>query len=72
MDRTEYFNDVMARMEELFYHELSDCACWKTEFVGVDFIQSREIRGRTPEEIIECDELGIDLAFREPRVPRHV
>ena len=54
MDRTEYFNDLMARMEELFYHELSDCACWKTEFVGVDFIQSREIRGRTPEEIIEC------------------
>ena len=54
MDRTEYFNDLMARMEELFYHELSDCACWKTEFVGVDFIQSREIRGRTPQEIIEC------------------
>lgn len=54
MDRTEHFNDMMARMEELFYHELSDCACWKTEFVGVDFIQSREIRGSTPTEIIEC------------------
>ena len=53
MDRTEYFNDIMARMEELFYHELSDCACWKTEFVGVDFIQSRNIAGNTPKEIIE-------------------
>jgi len=38
MDRTDYFNEMMARLEELFYHELSDCACWKTEFIGVDFI----------------------------------
>ena len=53
MDRTEYFNDMMARLEELFYHELSDCACWKTEFIGVDFIQSRDIQGTTPAEIIE-------------------
>ncbi len=53
MDRTEYFNDMMARLEELFYHELSDCACWKTEFIGVDFIQSRDIQGTTPSEIIE-------------------
>jgi len=48
-----YFNDLMARLEELFYHELSDCAGWKTEFIGVDFIQSKEITGKTPEEIIK-------------------
>ena len=53
MDRTAYFNDVMARLEELFYHELSDCACWKTEFIGVDFIQSKDIQGKTPSEITE-------------------
>ncbi len=53
MDRTDYFNEMMARLEELFYHELSDCACWKTEFIGVDFIQSKDIQGTTPEEIIE-------------------
>ena len=53
MDRTEYFNDMMARLEELFYHELSDCACWKTEFIGVDFIQSRDVQGTSPAEIIE-------------------
>ncbi|GAB6144780.1 hypothetical protein [Desulfocicer niacini] len=53
MDKTQYFNEVMARTEELFYHELSDCACWKTEFIGVDFIQSKNIQGSTPEEIIE-------------------
>jgi hypothetical protein len=53
MDKTAYFNDLMARTEELFYHELSDCAAWKTEFIGVDFIQSKEITGKTPAEIIE-------------------
>ena len=53
MDKTAYFNDLMARTEELFYHELSDCAAWKTEFIGVDFIQSKAIAGDTPEQVIE-------------------
>jgi len=53
MDKTAYFNDLMARTEELFYHELSDCAAWKTEFIGVDFIQSKVITGNTPGQIIE-------------------
>lgn len=53
MDKTAYFNDLMARTEELFYHELSDCAAWKTEFIGVDFIQSKDIKGASPAEIIE-------------------
>ena len=53
MDKTTYFNDLMARTEELFYHELSDCAAWKTEFIGVDFIQSKVITGNTPEQVIE-------------------
>ena len=53
MDRTEYYNDLMVRLEELFYHELSDCAAWKTEMIGIDFIQSREIKGNSPEEVIE-------------------
>lgn len=53
MDKTAYFNDLMARTEALFYHELSDCAAWKTEFIGVDFIQSKTITGNTPGEVIE-------------------
>lgn len=53
MDKTAYFNDLMARTEALFYHELSDCAAWKTEFIGVDFIQSLEITGDTAGEVIE-------------------
>ncbi len=53
MDKTAYFNDLLARTEELFYHELSDCAAWKTEYIGIDFIQSQPITGETPGQIIE-------------------
>jgi len=54
MEKVDYFNDLMARQEELFFHELSDCAGWKTEFIGIDFIQARNIEGKTREEIIEA------------------
>ena len=47
MDRVEYFNDMLVRMEELLYHELSGCATWKTELVGIDFIQSKKIEVKT-------------------------
>lgn len=53
MDNIAYFNDLLARTEELFYHELSDCAAWKTEYIGIDFIQAQDIKGSTPSEIIE-------------------
>jgi len=53
MNKMEYCNDLMVRMEELFYHELSDCAAFKVELVGVDFIQSRQIKGSTVEEVVE-------------------
>ncbi|MDH4110461.1 MAG: hypothetical protein OEW35_19455 [Gammaproteobacteria bacterium] len=52
MDKLEYYNDLMARMEELFFHELSDCAGWKTEFVGVDFIQAANVDGGSRDELI--------------------
>jgi hypothetical protein len=53
MSNNAYYNDLMARMEELFYHELSDCAGWKTEFIGIDFIQSKQIDGTNRETVIE-------------------
>jgi hypothetical protein len=53
MDKTEYCNDMLVRLEELLFHELSGCAAWKVELVGVDFIQSKKIKGSTPEEVIE-------------------
>jgi hypothetical protein len=52
MDRTEYFNGMLVRLEELLFHELSGCASWKVELVGVDFIQSKRIKGKTVDEII--------------------
>jgi hypothetical protein len=52
MDQVEYFNDMLVRLEELLFHELSGCAAWKVELVGVDFIQSKKIEGNTEEEII--------------------
>jgi len=52
MDRVEYFNSMLVRLEELLYHELSGCAAWKVELVGIDFIQSRKIEGKTEKEII--------------------
>jgi len=56
MDRTvnKYFNELLYRMEEVFYHELSDCAAWKTEFVGTDFIQTQDIKGANEQDIIEA------------------
>ena len=53
MDRTAYFNDMMYRLEELLFHELSGMAAWKVEFIGVDFIQSKDIKGDTGDEIIQ-------------------
>jgi hypothetical protein len=43
---------MLARLEELLYHELSGCAAWKVELVGIDFIQSKKIEGNTEEEVI--------------------
>jgi hypothetical protein len=53
MNEMEYCNDVLVRLEELLFHELSGCAAWKVELVGVDFIQSKNIRGNTPDAVIQ-------------------
>ena len=45
-------NQMLYRMEEVFWHELSDCAPWKTEYVGIDFIQAQDIKGKNEDEII--------------------
>jgi len=76
MDEREYFNDQLVRWEELFYHELSDCAGWKAQFIGIDFIQKADIKGKTPEEVIEscikeitaaglCKEMDYSISGKE-------
>lgn len=52
MNDITYYNDMLVRLEELLFHELSGCAAWKTEMVGVDFIQSKDIKGSTPDDVI--------------------
>ena len=54
MDKTRYFNQLLYRMEEVFYHELSDCAFVKTEFAGIDFIQTQNVQGNNEDEIIRA------------------
>lgn len=53
MDSDRLFNEALYRMEEIFWHELSDCAPWKTEYVGADFIQARDVTGRDEHEVIQ-------------------
>ncbi|MFH1122802.1 MAG: hypothetical protein V1758_03995, partial [Pseudomonadota bacterium] len=53
MDKMDYCNDMLVRLEELLYHELSGCAAWKVELIGVDFIQSKNIQGTTPDKVIQ-------------------
>jgi len=48
-----YFNDLLARMEEIFFHELSECSKPKVELVGIDFLRSKKIEGDTVEQVIE-------------------
>jgi hypothetical protein len=52
MDRNALLNQMLYRMEEVFFHELSDCASWKTEYVGIDFIQAQDIEGTNEDEVI--------------------
>lgn len=48
-----YFNDMLARLEALFYHEIAGTAVKKVDLVGTDFLQSREIRGESVEELLD-------------------
>jgi hypothetical protein len=54
MDSIKYCNEVMARLEALMYQELSGMAHWKCEFVGPDFIRSKNIQGKNVPEITEA------------------
>jgi hypothetical protein len=53
MDEMKYCNDIIVRLEELLYHELSVMAHWKVELVGADFIQSCDIKGDTVEDVVQ-------------------
>ncbi len=52
MDRATYFNELLARLEEVCLQELSWCAPWKLDFVGTDFIK-KKITGGTPGKVLD-------------------
>ena len=53
-DKVSYFNDLLVRLEEIFYHELSGMTHPKVEYVGTDFLASKNIQGSTPEEVTDA------------------
>ena len=52
-DLATYYNEMLARLEEVVYHEVAGTACRKVDLVGTDYIQSRRIEGESAEEVIE-------------------
>jgi hypothetical protein len=52
-EKIAYFNDLLVRLEEIFYHELSGMTHPKVEYVGTDFLRSKNIEGSTVEEILD-------------------
>jgi hypothetical protein len=54
MDNIAYTNDLLFRFEEIFYHELSQInARCKAELVGSDYLNGKDIKGDTVEELVE-------------------
>jgi hypothetical protein len=53
MDSIKYCNELLARVEELMFHELSGMVCWKVEYVGVDYIRAKKIQGKNVDEVVK-------------------
>ncbi len=63
MDQIAYTNDLLTRFEEIFYHELSQInARCKVELIGSDFLNDKNIKGNTVEELVQncIDEIKAD------------
>jgi len=52
-EKIAYFNDLIVRLEEIFFQELSNMVHPKMEFVGNDFLKSKDIKGSTVEEVVD-------------------
>ncbi len=54
MDNIAYCNDLLVRFEEIFYHELSQInARCKVELIGSDFLNDKNIKGNTIDELVQ-------------------
>jgi len=52
-EKVTYFNDLLVRLEEIFYHELSGMTHAKVEYVGTDYLKNKNIQGTTVETVVE-------------------
>ncbi len=52
-EKVAYFNDLLVRLEEIFYHELSGMTHPKVEYVGTDYLKGKNIPGNTVEEVVD-------------------
>ena len=48
-----YYNDCIARFEEIAYQELSNMVRSKVEYIGTDFLKTKNIQGSTVEQVID-------------------
>jgi hypothetical protein len=48
-----YYNDCIARFEEIAYQELSNMIRSKVEYIGTDYLKSKNIQGSTVEQVVE-------------------
>lgn len=53
MDKETYLNTCIARLEEVVLQELAWQGTWKVDMVGIDFIQSKNIKGKNVDEVIQ-------------------
>ncbi len=52
-EKVTYFNDLLVRLEEIFYHELSGMTHAKVEYVGTDYLKAKHIQGTSVEQVTE-------------------
>lgn len=48
-----YYNDLLVRLEEIMFHELSGMVHPKVEYVGTDFLKGKNITGSTPSQVVD-------------------
>jgi hypothetical protein len=53
MKESSYFHDIVSALEKALYYERGRGAYFRATMVGSDFIDREQVKGETPEEVIE-------------------
>lgn len=52
-EKIAYYNDLIVRFEEIFFQELSGVVHPKVEYIGADFLKSKNIEGDTVPKVMD-------------------